>query len=47
MIELKHDQLHISFPSVADQIRQLLADYESRVLPRILSEHTTRQKSAT
>lgn len=38
MIELKHDQLHISFPAVADQIRQLLADYESRVLPRILSE---------
>lgn len=38
MIELKHDQLHISFPSVADQIRQLLADYESKVLPRILAE---------
>ena len=38
MIELKRDQLFISFPSLADEIRQLLADYEFKVLPRILSE---------
>lgn len=38
MIELKNDQLVISFPSLTDEIHQFLTDYESTILPRILSE---------
>jgi len=38
MIELNHDQLIFSFPSLVDELRALVAEHAKDALPRILSE---------
>lgn len=42
MIELNHDRLTFSFPSLADELRRLIYDRAKAVLPRILAEDRER-----